>query len=297
MDTDPATSNARDFCSLPLSERLAVYEVGADVFEGEAPTVYEKRVYGGHTVAQALTAADATLPEDRHVVSLQAYFVAPGDPRRPLRYAVGRLRDGRSFSSRSVEVTQDGRLITSWRGLFETGMRSGNIHQIPMPEVPGPESLPPLHVLRERPGQVQDGINWPPGPEWWKASRPFDIRYVGSPDGRDGDRCFWFRSEPTGSATQNRHRAILAFASDRSLVAAISHARGELARGTAVKGASLDHAMWFHSDVNAGEWLLYAQSSPFSTPRMGLAQGHIYDRRGLMVASVVQQGIRSTPQG
>ena len=166
-----------------------------------------------------------------------------------------------------------------------------------MPTAPAPESLPPLHIRREVPGPLPDGINWSPGAEWWKASRPFDIRYIDSPDGADGERCFWFRSEPAGSRRQNTHRAILAFASDRSLLAAISHARGELACGTAARGASLDHAMWFHSDINAGEWLLYVQSSPFSTHRTGIAQGHIYDRRGLMVASVMQQGVRSTTRG
>lgn len=296
MHTDPAISQALNFASLPLSERLTVVEVDTDVFEGQAPENYTKRVYGGHTIAQALTAADATVTEGRHIVSLQAYFIAAGDPHRPLRYTVARLRDGRSFSSRAVEVTQDGRLITAWRGLFEAGTDISDIEQTPAPQVPDPESLPPLHVRRDRAGHVPDGINWAPGAEWWKASRPFDIRYIDSPDARESSRCFWFRSQAITSHRQNDHRTILAFASDRSLVAAISHARGELTRGIVTKGSSLDHTMWFHADVAAGEWLLYVQSSPYSTLRAGIAQGHIYNRDGLMVASVIQQGIRSKPQ-
>jgi acyl-CoA thioesterase II len=296
LHTDPATSQALNFASLPLSQRLSVVEVGTDVFEGQAPEAYTKRVYGGHTIAQALTAADATVEEGRHIVSLQAYFLTAGDPHRPLRYTVARLRDGRSFSSRAVDVTQDGRLITAWRGLFQDETDISDIEQAPPPEVPDPESLPPLHVRRESEGHVPDGINWPPGHEWWKASRPFDIRYIDFPKGREANRCFWFRSRPISSRRQNDHRTILAFASDRSLVAAISHARGELTRGIVTKGSSLDHSMWFHTDVTAGEWLLYVQSSPYSTQRAGIAQGHIYNRGGLMVASVIQQGIRSKPQ-
>jgi acyl-CoA thioesterase II len=92
---------------------------------------------------------------------------------------------------------------------------------------------------------------------------------------------------------QNTHRAVLAFTSDRSLVSAISHVRGDLRSGTLRKGSSLDHAMWFHGDVTAGEWLLYVQSSPHSTEGLGIAQGHLYNRHGHMVASVMQQGIRS----
>lgn len=296
MHTDPADSQALNFASLPLSERLSVVEADTDVFDGQAPEAYTKRVYGGHTIAQALTAADATVTEGRHIASLQAYFVTAGDPHRPLRYTVARLRDGRSFSSRTVDVTQDGRLITAWRGLFQDGTDISDIEQTPAPEVPGPESLPPLHIRRENGGHVPDGINWPPDAEWWKASRPFDIRYIGSSEEREASRCFWFRSQPINSWRQNDHRTILAFASDRSLVAAISHARGELTRGIVTRGSSLDHTMWFHADVAAGEWLLYVQSSPFSTGRGGIAQGHIYNRGGLMVASVIQQGIRSKPQ-
>jgi acyl-CoA thioesterase-2 len=291
MDDLPAASVRLTPGFPSLAERLAVQSVAPDVFRGQAPQIYGKRIYGGHLLAQALLAAQSTLPDERHILSLQAYFVGPGNPDQPLHYSVARVRDGRSFTVRAVEVTQEGRLLMTWRALFGAGTDGAGVRQMAMPLVPDPDSLPPLHLLHH---PVEGIFKFPPGKEWWKGPRPFDIRYVDGPDVEDARRCFWLRSEPLASGGQNAHRAVLAFASDRSLISAISHVRGDLTAGVAKTNTSLDHTMWFHADVTAGAWLLYAQTSPYSTEGLGIAQGHLYNRQGVLVASVVQQGTRST---
>ncbi len=55
--------------------------------------------------------------------------------------------------------------------------------------------------------------------------------------------------------------------------------------------ASLDHAMWFHRPFRADEWFLYDQESPIATGGRGLARGRIYDRKGDLLVSVVQEGL------
>ncbi|MFN2505240.1 MAG: acyl-CoA thioesterase, partial [Acidimicrobiales bacterium] len=55
--------------------------------------------------------------------------------------------------------------------------------------------------------------------------------------------------------------------------------------------ASLDHAMWFHRDFRADEWLLYEQDSPVAYGARGFARGSIYTRAGELVVSVVQEGL------
>jgi acyl-CoA thioesterase II len=288
-----ASSNTKPPMALPpLAERLAIETIGGDVFEGHAPENYGQRIYGGHLLAQALLAARETVPSDRRATSLQAYFVAPGDPTQALDYTVDRLRDGRSFSVRSVDAMQGGRLLMTARTLFGTRQDGEGTKHLVMPPVPDPEALPPLHLREPRRGN-EAIFNWPPDERWWEGPRPFDIRFVDALDGDHDRRCFWFRSEPVVTDDQNTHRAVLAFTSDRSLISAISHVRGDLRSGTLRKGSSLDHAMWFHSDVTAGEWLLYVQSSPHSAEGLGIAQGHLYNRHGHMVASVMQQGIRA----
>ena len=58
-----------------------------------------------------------------------------------------------------------------------------------------------------------------------------------------------------------------------------------------IQMASLDHAMWFYRDFDFTDWLLYSIESPSSANARGVAQGHIYTRKGILVASVFQEGL------
>lgn len=287
-----ALADERPFLARSLVDRLKVRELAADEFVGEAPVGYRSRVYGGHLLAQALASAARTVPGDRPALSLHAYFLRPGDPSVDLRYEVGRLRDGRSISARSVDVVQGSRVLASVRASFMRVRAEEPMHE-PIPSVPGPEELPPLHVRRGMPRTAPDGFNWVPDAEWARSSRPLDIRYV-EPASAAERRCFWFRSE-AGAQTAAEDNVVLAFASDRSLLPTILHARGELGHDEHIPVASVDHAMWFHASVRAGEWCLYVQESEFGSSGLGLARGKIYAATGELVASVVQQGILSRP--
>lgn len=280
------------YLAMPLVDRLQVRELGGDEFVGDAPVAYRSRVYGGHLLAQALASAARTVPDERPVLSLHAYFLRPGDPSLDLRYAVSRLRDGRSISARGVDVVQGSRVLASVRASFMRVRAEEPMHE-PMPVVPRPEELPPLHVRRRRQDAAPDGFNWVPDAEWTRSSRPLDIRYVEL--GSAERRCFWFRSE-AGAKTAVEDSVVLAFASDRSLLPTILHARGDLRRQDHIPVASVDHAMWFHANVRAGEWCLYVQESEFGSSGLGLARGMIYAATGELVASVVQQGILSQPR-
>jgi acyl-CoA thioesterase-2 len=60
--------------------------------------------------------------------------------------------------------------------------------------------------------------------------------------------------------------------------------------------ASIDHAMWFHAPFRCDEWLLFSQDSPFAGHGHGLARGEFYDRRGILVASAVQEALLRVPR-
>ena len=84
---------------------------------------------------------------------------------------------------------------------------------------------------------------------------------------------------------------MLAYFSDMRLMATCLLPHGlAFARGD-VKGASLDHAIWFHADARADDWLLYAMESPWSGHARGLNFGRIYTRDGRLVASTAQEGM------
>ncbi|MCY1187399.1 Acyl-CoA thioesterase 2 [compost metagenome] len=55
--------------------------------------------------------------------------------------------------------------------------------------------------------------------------------------------------------------------------------------------ASIDHSIWFHRDLRADEWLLYAMDSPWAGNGRGFARGSIYNRAGQLVASTAQEGL------
>ncbi|MCC7128347.1 MAG: thioesterase family protein, partial [Microbacteriaceae bacterium] len=63
-----------------------------------------------------------------------------------------------------------------------------------------------------------------------------------------------------------------------------------------VKVASLDHAMWWHRDGRADEWMLYVQESPNAIGGRGLAMGRIFSRDGKLLASVAQEGMIRVPE-
>ena len=135
--------------------------VGQDRFVGRAPAV-PARIYGGELAAQALAAANATVAEDRVAHALQCIYLAPGDPAYPLAHNVTRVRDGRSFSSRTVEVHNDSRLVLTATVGYHVP-ESGLTHQLAMPAVPPPTDLPTI--------EEADGTHGRAGPRRIPTSR------------------------------------------------------------------------------------------------------------------------------
>jgi acyl-CoA thioesterase-2 len=99
-------------------------------------------VYGGQVLAQSIVAAARTTPEGRHPHSMHGYFLRPGDSAKGITFAVDRIHDGRSFSTRRTQAFQEGVPIFSMIASFQDE-DPGVEHQAPMPEgIPDPESLP-----------------------------------------------------------------------------------------------------------------------------------------------------------
>jgi acyl-CoA thioesterase-2 len=122
-------------------ELLDLEQIELDIFRGRSPeNERRQRVFGGQVAGQALVAAGRTVPEDRPVHSLHAYFIRPGDPTVPLIYLVDRVRDGRSFTTRRVSAVQHGKTIFTLSASFHH-REEGVLHQRPMPDVPPPEAV------------------------------------------------------------------------------------------------------------------------------------------------------------
>ena len=125
-----------------LLDLLDLEQIEVNIFRGRSPDETVQRVYGGQVAGQALVAAGRTVPDDRPVHSLHAYFIRPGDPTVPLIYSVDRIRDGRSFTTRRVTATQHGKAIFALSASFHHP-EPGPEFALPMPAAPSPELLRP----------------------------------------------------------------------------------------------------------------------------------------------------------
>jgi len=250
-----------------------------------------RRVFGGQVIAQALVAARRTVPLDRVTHSLHGYFLLGGDPSLPTIYDVERVRDGRSFSTRRVVAIQHGKAIFTMSASFHVP-EAGLSHQVAMPQVPPPEALPEDEGWRERivarfPHAARRD---------WMVMRALDVRPVGPRMSFEGIRStapdgIWMRSRARLPDPLPIHQAVLAYASDMSLLQASLLPHGRSVLELELQVASLDHALWFHQPFRADEWLLFAQDSPLSGGARGFCRGQFFDRAGRLVASVAQEGL------
>ena len=256
---------------------LELERLEAGVLRGVAPVTTLQRVFGGQVLGQALMAAGADVPEGRAPHSLHGYFLRPGDPSTPIDYEVEVLRDGRSFSTRTVVARQHDRAIFHSTASFQVDEPGSIEHQDAMPDVPWPDDLPSF--LR-RPRASDRALSGE-----WDA---LDVRYDDTAD--EGLRG-WLRTTGPLPDVPLLHAAVLAYASDLTLMAAMV-TRHDLRFGDpGVVAASLDHAMWFHRPVRVDDWLLHDEDSPSAAGGRGIARGRIFDRSGRLVATTVQEGL------
>jgi acyl-CoA thioesterase-2 len=54
--------------------------------------------------------------------------------------------------------------------------------------------------------------------------------------------------------------------------------------------------MWLHRPARFDDWVLYASESPVAHAARGLVFGAMYDRRGVRIASVAQEGLIRIPR-
>ncbi|MFL6051321.1 MAG: acyl-CoA thioesterase II [Actinoallomurus sp.] len=273
-----------------LLDLLDLEQIEADIFRGRSPEERQQRVFGGQVAGQALVAAGRTVPQDRHVHSLHAYFIRPGDPSVPLVYTVDRVRDGRSFTTRRVSAIQHGKIIFTLSASFEIA-EGGPSHQAPMPEVPGPEGLPTFQERMERLFGKLDNE--------FMRNRPIDLRHVTpltweaarDPELIGPESLVWLRVDGELPDDPLLHVCLMTYASDMTLLDTVLLNHGLAWGDRKVIGASLDHAMWFHRPFRADRWLLYAQDTPNASGARGLARGQVFTEDGELVVSVVQEGL------
>ncbi len=291
-----------------LVSLLTLERIEKNLFRGASQDLGWGTVFGGQVLGQALAAAVETVPADRVVHSLHAYFLRPGDVKSPIVYDVDRIRDGSSFTTRRVVAIQNGEAIFNLAASFQTA-EAGLEHADVMPDVPPPEA-----VISETERLERASSNAPSGSAdhnriasflrgYAKMPRPFEHRPIDPPSNpsapvdllrpapRPPERAVWFRAVGPLPDSTTLHACLLAYASDFMFLgtALLPHGVSWLTPGMQV--ASLDHVMWFHGPFRVDDWLLYVMDSPSASGARGLVRGRIFTRDGRLIATTSQEGL------
>lgn len=278
----------------PVATLLNILElerIEVNRFRGFTPPSRSVRVFGGQVIAQALVAAYKTV-QDRTCHSLHAYFIRPGNPSIPILYEVDQARDGRSFTTRRVVAIQNGEQIFNLAASFHID-EEGFEHQTPMPDVSAPEMLVSDDVNRRN---YADQAPTPSIAQNMRQPSPIDVRHVEpqnmlKPEKLSTENPVWMRVKGSVGDEAYLHHALLAYASDMTLLDSCARPHGVNYFTNTVQMASLDHAMWFHLPFRADDWLLFDQESPSASGGRGFNRGSVYSRDGRLVASIAQEGL------
>jgi acyl-CoA thioesterase II len=245
-----------------------------DGWIGDTPTWFGEHLFGGFVIGQAVHAATRTAPEGRRIHSLHAYFLRAVAAGKPLSYRVASVREGRSFATRHLQATQDGKPVLAMMCSF-TADTDGYEYELPSGQgVPDPDQL---------------AVSAGPRP-WVKAE-------IGpSPPDPDGTRSsthrMWFRMPSALPDDPHLHAALIGFATDWT---------GTGGRPLQLEGdvqgiVSVDHAVWFHRPVRADEWLLYDVHSLVNAGGRGLLRGTMHRTDRSLVVSVAQEMLLRPPR-
>ena len=240
-------------------------EKSSDRFVGRGPHYPWGGLYGGQIVAQALRAAAATVDTEYAVHSLHAYFIRKGDAEEPIEFEISRLRDGRSFVTRSVVATQSTGAILNMSASFNKGGAERYRQPNVFPSVPNPD--------------VVKDDSWSP---------MFSRRYIGESEGR---AISWLRVPGADPEDPVTAACALAYLSDDLATDAVRSHKQHLdgAKTRQWNGISLDHAIWFHRQFDGSDWQLHDfRCEGIGFPR-GLAVGQVYSPDGTHLATVAQE--------
>ncbi|WP_053545062.1 acyl-CoA thioesterase [Corynebacterium deserti] len=266
-----------------IQEILNLEEVDRNIYRGPVVESQLMRTFGGQVAAQALVASTHTVDKAFTVHSLHGYFIGPGDPTKPAIYLVDRVRDGRSFVTRSVRGIQDGEVIFSMQASYHRG-DTGIEHMDKMRNVPGPDEI--VGEVKNMPVSSRRMLD-----EWAQ----WDIRVIPQDqlelnELTATEQVVWIRCNTDLPDDPTFHQCSLTYLSDMTLL----HGALGPHPGEKMQMASLDHAVWFLRPFRVDEWLLYDQRSPSASGGRALTHGRLFNRQGELVAIVNQEGMTRT---
>ena len=276
-----------------LQEVLELEQLDLNLFRSRANQINSNRtLFGGQILGQGLKAAALTVDPGRPAHSLHGYFLLAGISDIPVIYDVEFTRDGGSFSTRRVVAKQRAKTIFHMEVSFHR-REPGLEHEVALDiDVPEPDSLPDMRELLERYAHRFPGksANLSVGHSIVDM-KPVNPEEYFMKSGTSTRGLYWIKSAaklPDDDLTQ---MAAAAYLSDYFLISTALLSHMPAMPASDVMMASLDHAMWFHRNCRADEWMLVDALSPFAGNARGFTRAQIFGRDRRLVASVAQEGL------
>lgn len=273
----------------------AEVQVGGDVSPrravGEEEVADEAREVRGPEAGVATEAApNMLLPHSVHTS-----FLRGGNPETPLTLEVERVRDGRSFTHRRITSLQGEAVLASSMVSFQPP-EPGPEAFLTAPEVPAPETIPSTLELFA-------AIDHPVA-KFLGRTAAFDLRhvegnlYLRPATTAEPYQHLWARArgKVPASASQTVHRALLAYLCDQIMLEPALRSLGLSWRTEGMSLATLDHAQWFHRDVDVNDWLLFVQDSPSAGSGRASVRARVYNQAGELVSTISQEGMIRVPR-
>jgi acyl-CoA thioesterase-2 len=262
-------------------------------FIGISKTIGSPNVFGGQVLAQALSAANNSVTNQRVLHSLHAYFLEAGNLELPITYLVNNMRNGSSFSTRRVTAMQGDKTIFILAASFHKE-EEGHEHQMKTDLI----IKQPEELLSWDDMLTQFGDFLPKSMKaFLEIERPIEFKptFIVNPlDQKDLPPIsdVWFKVKGnTDNLNLALKQQILTYISDYNILSSTLYPNASKANFGNTQMASLDHSMWFFRDFDLDDWMLYKTESPNAFGARGFARGNIYSRSGDLVASVAQEGL------
>lgn len=257
----------------PVITDLFALDGSGDVFTGLANGPVGKRAYGGHLAAQALAAARRTVDPGRVPTALHVQFLRGGDAGTPVCYAVERVHDGRTSSSRRLLARQSERVLVSATALFAV-------------PTDGPEHS-------DRTAAEDPDILPRTGPIGPAPSLPLDELDIRIRDHRDEDgfvRRVWWRVTSELPADPDLHACAAIYVTDIYGVDPVLAVHGHSMIDRSHHSATTDSSIWLHRPIRADRWNLLECRSPAAARGRGIMAAGMFADDGVRVATMVHEG-------
>lgn len=261
-----------------IARLLEVTETSSGALRGSTLEGRAGRAFGGHTLALAIAAASTIGNSNTVPASMHALFLRPVQPGLPIDFTPSVVKRGRSIDVIDIQAAQADRTVLTGLVSFRREQWSEVDFQGDMPRVPSPDDLPATDFSTASAGA--------------SICAPFDVRLAsgGAPGDDPPEVRVWLRlRESAAAATTVEHAALLTFASDLFVNRGIRMAIDRQDR--ALRGASIDHSIWFHRPFAMDDWLLIVASGISYASQRSLSIARMFDRSGHHVATCTQEAL------